>query len=474
MKTYSRLKKPTYLPSEPPAKRRRIRADSDADADADDQPAALPSSSAALLRSDAISTPRSSPPPHRTTSAAAAPPSSTPPSSPPPAPPASTSPLPLPARRRPTFSFFARRPAALTSRLPNASPTTTSSSAARAAPAGKNTQQRLTQLQLDLGTAPVQRACGVCGMTYVPSNAEDAALHKSFHAMNVGGVEVGRGFGKRGGEVVWENGDVVVGVGRRDKGAARVRVRRVLEVVEKELGAVEIGEDELWGQVVVKEGGGRDRAGVGGDEGPRPQRAAVVNAKEGNKAREETVLRADRFRAYLYVRGSKCIGLCLAERITEAYRVVPPPKDTTTLPKAPTATVPTITPPGGKTTSNGTRASGEPTAAPPPRQPVPSTTTPTAPTALTISHTSHPAHLGISRIWVSSLHRRHGVATALLDAAARDFCGQQYYGLDEYDGANKKRDRVPKELVAFSQPTDSGARLARRWFGAAEGWGVYW
>jgi len=30
-----------------------------------------------------------------------------------------------------------------------------------------------------------------------------------------------------------------------------------------------------------------------------------------------------------------------------------------------------------------------------------------------------------------------------------------------------------KEAVAFSQPTEAGARLARRWFGKLYGWGVY-
>jgi len=32
---------------------------------------------------------------------------------------------------------------------------------------------------------------------------------------------------------------------------------------------------------------------------------------------------------------------------------------------------------------------------------------------------------------------------------------------------------VPKGMVAFSQPTESGARLAREWFGMQSGWSVY-
>jgi len=32
---------------------------------------------------------------------------------------------------------------------------------------------------------------------------------------------------------------------------------------------------------------------------------------------------------------------------------------------------------------------------------------------------------------------------------------------------------VPKDLVAFSQPTDTGGQLAKRWFEAETGWHVY-
>jgi hypothetical protein len=32
---------------------------------------------------------------------------------------------------------------------------------------------------------------------------------------------------------------------------------------------------------------------------------------------------------------------------------------------------------------------------------------------------------------------------------------------------------VDKERVAFSQPTESGGNLARKWFGRQSGWHVY-
>ncbi|KAF9638254.1 hypothetical protein BFW01_g9151 [Lasiodiplodia theobromae] len=504
MKTYSRLKRASYPSSEPPTKRRRI-LDDDAI-----------SSDTALLRSDAARSPPHTSPPRETTLV-----SSTPPSSPPP--PAqvtaeSTSPLQLP-KRKTTFSFFARRAEAAartattttsteTSPQPlveqrNANNAQASSSASSptippAVPSGKSDgkgrgnkqqpQRRLTQLQLDLGITPVQRTCKTCGMAYVPSNAEDAALHKRFHAMNVGGVDVGKGFflsmsgGGGGGEVVWEkgvDGDFVVAVGRRGKAAAKTRVRKVLQVVERELGAVEIPEDELWGQVVVegeaggkgarKEEGTRDGQKTDVDDGvePKPQRAAGGNGNSQIRARGEVVTRADRFKAYLYIRGSKCIGLCLAERITEAHRVVASPNDGPNLSNS-TAAATTEDSRAQKDSKDTTQSHTDTPSNHHATRTVPTTT----PGTLTTSPTMHPADLGISRIWVSSSHRRHGIAIALLNAVARDFCA---YRCEEYDAnGDENGKRLPKERIAFSQPTDGGARLARKWFRAETGWGVYW
>ncbi|KAK4700437.1 N-acetyltransferase, partial [Phenoliferia sp. Uapishka_3] len=63
----------------------------------------------------------------------------------------------------------------------------------------------------------------------------------------------------------------------------------------------------------------------------------------------------------------------------------------------------------------------------------------------------HPTLLGVQRIWTSSTHRRQGLASRLLDFAAKRFI----YGCPV--------DR--KTGVAFSQPTCAGMRLAREWTG---------
>ncbi|KAK7529963.1 ESCO1/2 acetyl-transferase-domain-containing protein [Phyllosticta citribraziliensis] len=455
LKTYSRQGKTSRPTYEPPSKRRRV-ASPDAPSTNDNAaPAPVEPSSPPLQPQsyDEVSE--------------LALPSSTPPSSPP-APPR-TSPSPILLKRRPVFSFLARKHAK------TADSTTKKSAAAPLQPRSANDvatrrktsgtarkQTRLTQLQLDLGTAPVQKTCPTCGMAYVPSNSEDAALHKAFHAQNVGGVELGRGFvrGLTAAQRVWEgpDGDCVVVVSRRDGAAARNRVARVMEVVRAELGAVEIAEAELWSQVEVEAA----PAPIPTAKPAAPASACAVEErqKESATAHERvdakatsdsrspepspvtttsTTAMADRYKAFLYVRGTKCIGLCLAERISSAQYHYHHDDDD-------------VKP------STTTQIPSQPTIPPPLSHPTPASTTLPSPSPQV------PTHLGISRIWTSSSHRRAGVGSALLDAAARCFV----YGY----GAPP----VPRDRVAFSQPTDMGRRLGVRWVGGEGGRGllVYW
>lgn len=59
--------------------------------------------------------------------------------------------------------------------------------------ASKPKQKTLVQLRLNLGQ-PSQKRCRTCGMEYTPSNTEDVALHKKFHAKGVDGVSLNRSF----------------------------------------------------------------------------------------------------------------------------------------------------------------------------------------------------------------------------------------------------------------------------------------
>lgn len=134
-----------------------------------------------------------------------------------------------------------------------------------------------------------------------------------------------------------------------------------------------------------------------------------------------------RYKIYLYISGNKCVGVCLVQRVKRARRVMPP---YTALERD---CVPRI-----EVERNGRSPKGD--------------------GAIRICDEESPAMLGISRIWTSSGSRRQGIARRLLDCAIENF---------EFAIS------IPKDKVAFSQPTDSGAKLARAWFGKENGWLVY-
>lgn len=126
-----------------------------------------------------------------------------------------------------------------------------------------------------------------------------------------------------------------------------------------------------------------------------------------------------RFKAFAYLIGDKCVSFCLVEKVSLAHRVIDPsttePEDVGKIKQADTSSV-------------------------------------------FVSDKQDVVLLGISRIWTSRSHRRRGIALTLLECARKHF----FYGVE-----------VTKDLIAFSQPTDSGGRLAKRWFGTSAGWHAY-
>jgi N-acetyltransferase len=246
-------------------------------------------------------------------------------------------------------------------------------------------------------------------MQYIPSHAEDAVLHKKFHAMNLGGVDFTRPVVERfrRNEIWSGHGSFIAVVGRKDTLALRNRASDVLKVVNTELAAVSISDDELWGQT--------SRTA----NADATERGTASSKQQPSAECEANPPLVDRFKIYLYIRGNKCIGACLGERIWEAYRVLNP-------------------------TTSPEQEDGDAVA---PQS-----------SSISISTDSDAATLGISRIWTSNQHRKNGIATRLLDTARSDFL----YGLN-----------VDKAKVAFSQPTESGGNLARKWFGCQAGWHVY-
>ncbi|MCJ1442521.1 MAG: N-acetyltransferase O1 (Establishment of cohesion protein 1) [Stictis urceolatum] len=338
--------------------------------------------------------------------------SASPPSSPPPAPQAQHPPKPHsqpqseskrasspPLKtRKPTFSFLKRKRS-----IPTDAPTdaplseTTANTPRRFSPSHPPAKRtRLTQMQLDLGGS-TQRTCRDCGMEYVPSSREDAKLHGEFHAKNLGGVDMGAGFAKETRVVErWGFGEVVSCVEGLSAVWVQKRVGRVMDVVRADLGSAEIPEEEMWGR---RKGGDKNRGEREGKE------------EEGEEGQEQ------RYKVFLYLAGDKCVGLCLAERIRHAEKVLKREEEK------------------GEEIRPGARSS-----------------------CVRTETSIEPMLLGISRVWVSKSHRRKGIAQTLLDSARNNF----FFGI-----------QVPKKMVAFSQPTESGGYLAESWYGEEAGWHVY-
>lgn len=317
----------------------------------------------------------------------------TPPSSPPPriSPPAVKA-------RKPTFSFLKRKHDAMREESEPLGEVINSSNRS-IVPAKK--QQTLHQMQLDLG-GPTRKTCVECEMEYVPTNEEDTTLHRMFHNMNSEGVELGKTFMKSAMKWAYEmthiEGSVVV-VDRKMSPPARKVVQKVLATVNKELSAVDIDDAVLWSQRILDE----------------KQSGSEIRQSDSEKRNDH---KSDRYKVFLHVKDGKCVGLCLAERITEAHRVKAEKKK--------------------KDTGEG--SSGHKSS------------------SVSIEEGTVPAVVGVSRIWTSKSSRRIGIANNLLECVVSQFI----YGME-----------ISKDELAFSQPTESGGQLARAWYGEESGWLVY-
>ncbi|KAK0949891.1 hypothetical protein LTR91_026085 [Friedmanniomyces endolithicus] len=365
---------------------------------------------------------------------------SSPPSSPPGFPwdqqtaPYKSQPAPLPAIS--AFSVLGKRKA-LADVVDNVRP------AKKAANASTKVEiKRLAQMQINLGQE-VRRKCKACGMEYVASSTEDRDLHDKYHKQTVEGYDVGRDFVQRArSSTVFDgvNGeDSICAVDRLDKPARKRRALAVLEIVQRELGAVAIPERELWDA----------------------KSSGTVGLSE------------PKFTIYLYIRGTKCVGFLLTESITSARCVL------RTAQRA--RRTESSTPRGGALSSlRARKQAAEDTAREAANQPI------------ELSDTSHPAKMGISRIWTSPHHRHQNIASTLLDTAVLHHNQRAAHYGEGGTAQTPRLDHTPpsvtavsdrpleplqrlmgKEDVAFSAPTGAGARLARKWFEVFYGWGVY-
>lgn len=228
--------------------------------------------------------------------------------------------------------------------------------------------------------------------------------------MNLGGMDFTKAVIERFRKnQIWSGGDgsFIAVVGRKDAPLLRSRTSDVLKIVNTELAAVPISDEELWS---------RKSSTATTDRQSREAPSTKAEKQATDETKSDLV---DRFKVYLYIKGNKCVGACLAERIWEAFQALNPAADSEKVSELPV----------------GPRSS-----------------------SLSISTEPEQAILGISRIWTSNQHRKKGIATRLLDCARSNFL----YGM-----------KIEKEKVAFSQPTESGGNLARKWYGSQAGWHVY-
>lgn len=274
-------------------------------------------------------------------------------------------------------------------------------------PGHRETKKAKTQMQIDLG-GMVRKTCRACGMEYMPSVKEDSALHKEFCGMNTNGIEMGKAFVRDPTlrRIPYENTtgtatESIVVVDRKSSATLKRKVKKVLDVVNAELSAADISEDSLWEL--------KSPMSVG----------STSSGRRKSHNHHHTDVRDDRFKAFIYLVGDRCIGFCLTEKINQAFRVVDPTC-------------------GESDEDNNISASKS--------------------SSISYLRSAELALLGIARIWVSTAFRGRGVARDLLHSAQNNF----FYGL-----------QIPQTLIAFSQPTESGGQLATSWFGTETGWHVY-
>ncbi|DAA76777.1 TPA_exp: putative Sister chromatid cohesion acetyltransferase Eco1 [Trichophyton benhamiae CBS 112371] len=273
-----------------------------------------------------------------------------------------------------------------TSTTTTATSTTTATTTTTTAP-----RPALKQTTLDLGVASntVRIECDTCGMHYIPSSELDRSIHRRYHDHNSaygGGVEFGKSF-VRANASRWvyeasrfEEGYVVI-VDRKSSAGTKNHAKRVLEIANLDLGAVDIDDSVLWSKVEAKQGG------------------------------EEV----DRFKFFLHMKGSRCVGLALAERIWEAHGITSKPSKL--IPKRPSSLS----------------------------------------CSLSLTKETYPVLVGISRIWTCRMSRRKGIALDLLDCVVSNY----FYGME-----------MARTQVAFSQPTECGCALMRTFYGDKD-WRIY-
>ncbi|POW20877.1 hypothetical protein PSHT_03067 [Puccinia striiformis] len=271
------------------------------------------------------------------------------------------------------------------------------------------THRPMSQLLLDLSNQPTTQICKECGMSFVLGVEEDMEIHKKHHRRVLNGIEwpmtpfESQPDSYR---VVWRDPsgmdlEKIIKISLEPSILKRSRYKHKVEQI------LEMVNRSLDAQELTEE----------------QLKASYLYIYIGTpldqpdlKKRRTTNVTTKTVKKKLVVK-----AMCVAARIEVAYQIVRGPGtpgeeeiDDTELLRF------------GETTSNYIA-----------RKPKPETSL-----------------VGIHRIWSSPYHRRRGLCRRLLDSVADTFI----YGMS----IDRIEDR--RRSIAFSQPTESGMRLASNWF----------
>ncbi|KAI8456591.1 ESCO1/2 acetyl-transferase-domain-containing protein, partial [Phakopsora pachyrhizi] len=275
----------------------------------------------------------------------------------------------------------------------------------------------ITQLVIDVSNRPTTRTCVECGMSYVLGVKEDDELHRKHHKWLIGRLEWPIDVETDTcSKVVWRdmnslNSDRIIKLALDPQSLKRAkykcRVEQLLEMVNFSLGAQELSIDQLQFSNLY----------IYLTESPPSispsSKKRKLNYSSSNIKKKKAVVAA----------------VCIAGRVDFAYQVVK--RGNSDGDKNSDKAIDFFTGNGGeednllKIYDSGLYCSPDP----------------------------QKVYIGIHRIWTSHDYRRLGFARRLLDSISKTFI----YAVPLVDN------EVRRKFIAFSQPTESGVKLATGW-----------
>lgn len=270
----------------------------------------------------------------------------------------------------------------------------------------------MKQMQLSLGQK-IEHTCKDCNMVYVLSSAEDRKLHEVFHDRTQRGCEVGPEFVRRS------------TVDDTYRVSARTR-----QTVNEDIICRVTRTQPKWRLKHARAVLDIITSSLG---------ACIIPDQELWAESNSTPALNGAFEMLLYIRQGRCIAALVLEGLTHEVRKFMRPANKTNHPNSAVGL--------DALARLRARRAAEKALDPKAWQP---------------SEETYHAIIGISRIWTAPACRGEGLATSLLDCV--------YHRLLKSSAVD---DRSRIKSIAFSQPTEAGIRLARKWFGQQYGWYVY-